>query len=320
VSSDAPVWPVLPVAEWKDSRDTLQLMTQVVGKIRLADTPLINHWWNVPLYVSANGLTTSLIPQQDNGFQIDFNLIEHQLVIVKTDGNQRSVPLRPGPIADFYSEVMSALDELRLCTQIWTMPVEITDAVPFESDLQHVAYDRAYVHRFWLALVQINRVFTLLRSRFVGKNSPVHLFWGSLDLAVTRFSGRRAPRHPGGAPHTGPEVMWEAYSHEVSSAGYWPGPDGEGVFYSYAYPEPPGFQKARVNPKAASFNLDLGEFTLPYTAVREAPDPDAVLLQFLQSTYEAAADLGKWDRDALERGRKPSHNAVSPADPLPTRP
>jgi Family of unknown function (DUF5996) len=312
MSSATPVWPALPVAEWRDSRDTLQLMTQVVGKIRLANTPLINHWWNVPLYVSARGLTTGLIPQQDHGFQIDFNLIEHQLVIAKTDGDERSIALRPGPIADFYSEVMYALDELRLSTPIRTMPVEIAGAVPFESDRQHVAYEGDQVQRFWLALVQIHRVFKVFRARFVGKSSPVHLFWGALDLAVTRFSGRRAPLHPGGAPHTRPEVMWEAYSHEVSSAGYWPGPDGEGVFYSYAYPEPSGYQKAQVLPKAASFNADLGEFTLPYAAVREASDPDAVLLHFLQSTYEAAADLGQWDRDALERGRIPMHNGASP--------
>jgi hypothetical protein len=312
MSCEALVWPALPVAEWGDSRDTLQLMTQVVGKIRLANTPVINHWWNVPLYVCARGLTTGLIPQQHHGFQIDFNFIEHQLVIARTDGDQRSIPLRPGPIADFYSEVMSALDELRLSTQIWTMPVEITGAVHFESDRQHVAYEGDQVRRYWLALVQINRVFKVFRSRFVGKNSPVHLFWGALDLAVTRFSGRRAPLHPGGAPHTGPEVMWEAYSHEVSSAGYWPGPDGEGVFYSYAYPEPPGYQKAQMLPQAASFDTDLGEFTLPYAAVREASDPDAMLLHFLQSTYEAAADLGRWDRDALERGRIPLHDAMSP--------
>ncbi|MCW2649761.1 MAG: hypothetical protein JWR32_737 [Mycobacterium sp.] len=183
------------------------------------------------------------------------------------------------------------------------MPVEVVDAVPFDSDQQHVAYDRVQVRRFWLALVQTTRVFEQFRSRFVGKVSLVHLFWGALDLAVTRFSGRRAPPHPGGAPHLGPEVMLEAYSHEVSSAGYWPGPDGEGVFYSYAYPEPPGYQTARVMPAAAAFDPGLGEFTLPYNVVREADDPDALLLEFLHSTYDAAADLGSWNRDDLERGR-----------------
>jgi hypothetical protein len=200
---------------------------------------------------------------------------------------------------------MVVLDQLRLTTQIWTMPVEIQDSVYFESDRQHVAYDPDQMRRFWLALVQMSRVFEEFRSRFVGKVSPVHVFWGALDLAVTRFSGRRAPLHPGGAPHCGPEVMWEAYSHEVSSAGYWPGPDGEGVFYSYAYPEPAGYPSAPVRPDAASFSADLGEFTLPYTTVRQAADPDAVLLEFLQSTYEAAADLARWDRDALERDRQP---------------
>jgi hypothetical protein len=296
-------WPELPVAEWADSRDTLQLMTQVVGKVRLANTPLINHWWNVPLYVSARGLTTSLIPYEHRGFQVDFDFLEHQLAVATTDGATRSIALRARPIADFYSEVMGVLDQLGLATEIWTMPVEIEGSIYFESDRQHVAYDPDQISRFWLALVQINRVFEKFRSRFVGKDSPVHLFWGALDLAVTRFSGRRAPPHPGGAPHCGPEVMWEAYSHEVSSAGYWPGPDGEGVFYSYAYPEPAGYRDVPVRPDAASFDTDLGEFTLPYTAVRQAADPDALLLEFLQSSYEAAADLARWDRDALERDR-----------------
>ncbi len=296
-------WPELPVAEWADSRDTLQLMTQIVGKVRLANTPLMNHWWNVPLYVSARGLTTSLIPYEHRGFQVDFDFLEHQLAVATTDGATRSIALRARPIADFYSEFMAALDQLGLATEIWTMPVEIEGSIYFESDRQHVAYDPDQISRFWLALVQINRVFEKFRSRFVGKVSPVHVFWGALDLAVTRFSGRRAPPHPGGAPHCGPEVMWEAYSHEVSSAGYWPGPDGEGVFYSYAYPEPAGYRDVPVRPDAASFDTDLGEFTLPYTAVRQAADPDAVLLEFLQSSYEAAADLARWDRDALERDR-----------------
>jgi hypothetical protein len=196
---------------------------------------------------------------------------------------------------------MAALGELGLSTEIWTMPVEIPGAIPFDTDEQHVAYDGDHAHRFWLALVQMNRVFEDFRSRYIGKVSPVHFFWGALDLAVTRFSGRTAPKHPGGAPHCGPHVMWEAYSHEVSSAGYWPGPDGEGVFYSYAYPEPPGYREASVSPAQATFDEALGEFTLPYTAVREADDPDALLLDFLQSTYEVAADKGGWDRKALER-------------------
>jgi len=294
-------WPELPVAQWEDTRDTLQLMTQVVGKVRMQNTPLTSHWWNVVLYLSARGLTTGLIPQGDKGFQMDFDFIDHQLMISTTQGERLSIALQPRPIADFYCEVMGGLDALGLSTEIWPMPVEIPDAIPFNTDTQHIAYDADAVHRFWLALVQITRVFEVFRSRFLGKVSPVHFFWGALDLAVTRFSGRPAPKHPGGAPNCGPHVMWEAYSHEVSSAGYWPGPDGEGVFYSYAYPEPAGYRDAAVSPAVASFDSGLGEFVLPYTAVRTAADPDAVLLEFLQSTYEIAADTAAWDRAALER-------------------
>ncbi|MGE5697854.1 MAG: DUF5996 family protein [Candidatus Sericytochromatia bacterium] len=303
MSDPALAWPELPVAQWADTRDTLQLMTQVIGKVRLANAPLMNHWWNVVLYVSARGLSTGLIPHADKGFSIDFDFIDHQLVVCTTGGDRRTVPLGPGPIAQSYREVMGVLDELGLSTHIWPMPVEIVGAIPFDTDHHHIAYDGDQVHRFWLALVQINRVFEVFRSRFIGKVSPVHLFWGALDLAVTRFSGRTAPKHPGGAPNCGPQVMWEAYSHEVSSAGYWPGPDGEGVFYSYAYPEPAGYRDARVAPGPAAFDEGLGEFTLPYTAVRQADDPDAVLLEFLQSTYEVAADLGNWGRAALERAQ-----------------
>ena len=297
----APVWPTIPVAQWADTRDTLQLMTQIVGKVRMTNTPVMSHWWNVVLYVSARGLSTGLIPHADKGFQIDFDFIDHQLVIATTTGDRRSVSLRPGPVAGFYREVMAALDELGLTTRIWPIPVEIPGAIPLDTDEQHVAYDGDAVHRFWLALVQINRVFEIFRARYVGKVSPVHFFWGALDLAVTRFSGRPAPKHPGGAPNCGPHVMWEAYSHEVSSAGYWPGPDGEGHFYSYGYPEPRGYRDAPVSPAEALFDPDLGEFLLPYTVVRKAPDPDAVLLEFLQSTYEIAANAGQWDRAALER-------------------
>jgi hypothetical protein len=297
----APLWPTIPVTDWADTRDTLQLMTQIVGKVRMENTPVMNHWWNVVLYVSARGLTTGLIPHADKGFQIDFDFVDHQLVIATTAGEGRSLSLRPGPIAHFYREVMAALDELGLSTRIWPMPVEIPGAIPLDTDEQHVAYDGDAVHRFWLALVQINRVFEIFRARYVGKVSPVHFFWGALDLAVTRFSGRPAPKHPGGAPNCGPHVMWEAYSHEVSSAGYWPGPDGEGHFYSYGYPEPRGYRDAPVSPAEALFDPDLGEFLLPYTVVRESSDPDAVLLEFLQSTYEIAANAGQWDRAALER-------------------
>lgn len=292
-------WPEIEVNQWADTRDTLQLMTQIVGKVRMVNTPKTSHWWNVVLYVSSRGLTTGLIPHGASGFQMDFDFIDHQLVVTTTTGARRSVPLA-GPSADFYGAVMSTLDELGLTTEIWEMPVEIPGAIAFDTDREHVAYDADAVHRFWLALVQMNRVFEVFRSRFIGKVSPSH-FWGAMDLAVTRFSGRDAPKHPGGAPNCGPEVMWEAYSHEVSSAGYWPGPDGEGYFYSYAYPAPDGFSAARVSPSAAYYDDGLGEFLLPYTAVREADDPDALLLEFLQSTYVAAADLGGWDRGALER-------------------
>ncbi|WP_124708622.1 DUF5996 family protein [Gordonia insulae] len=294
-------WPRIPVADWSATRDTLQLMTQVVGKIRMAHTPVMSHWWNVVLHVSSRGLTTGLIPYGSRGFTMEFDFIEPRLVVTTTTGESRSIPLRERPIADFYRDVMATLDDLDLRTDIWTMPVEIPDAIPFDVDHEHSAYDADAAHRFWLALVQMNRVFDEFRSRYVGKVSPSHFFWGACDLAVTRFSGRPAPKHPGGAPNCGPHVMWEAYSHEVSSAGYWPGPDGEGSFYSYAYPEPDGFRSARVGPDAASFDESLGEFLLPYTAVREAADPDAALLEFLESTYVAAADAGGWDRSALER-------------------
>jgi hypothetical protein len=298
-------WPEIPVAAWESSRDTLQLWTQVVGKVRLANTVPVNHWWNVPLYVSAVGLTTSLIPRGDRGFEIEFDFVAHQLDITVTDGSVRSMALEPRSVADFHHELMAHLDDLGLSTSIWTTPVEIPGAIPFEDDQEHAAYDADRVQAFWLALVQMERVFTQFRARFVGKCSPVHLFWGALDLAVTRFSGRGAPLHPGGAPNCGPFVMHEAYSHEVSSAGYWPGPDGEGVFYSYAYPDPVGFREALVSPGEASFHEGLGEFVLPYEVVRTADDPDATLLEFLQTTYEAAADLGGWDRDDLERRHWP---------------
>ncbi len=297
----AQAWPELVVSEWEATRDTLQLWTQVVGKIRLANTPLINHWWNVPLYVTSRGLGTGLIPHGGRGFQIDFDFVDHRLDITVTDGSSATVGLQPMSVATFHREVMARLDQLGLSTVIWTMPVEIAGAVPFEIDEQHGDYDADAVQRFWLALVQMNRVFEVFRARYIGKVSPVHLFWGALDLAVTRFSGRVAPPHPGGAPNCGPQVMWEAYSHEVSSAGYWPGPDGEGVFYSYAYPEPAGYRTTPVTPPAAHFDETLGEFTLPYAVVRTAPDPDAVLLAFLQSTYEAAAERAQWDRASLER-------------------
>jgi hypothetical protein len=303
-------WPSLPVAEWAQTRDTLQLWTQIVGKVRMADTPTINHWWNVPLYVTAGGLTTSLIPHPDGpSFQIDFDLHRHQLQILTCTGEARSFPLESRPVAGFYAELMERLDDLGVATAIWPVPVEIEGAIAFTDDQVHKTYDPDQAHRFWLLLVQAERVFQVFRSRFIGKASPVHLFWGALDLAVTRFSGRTAPPHPGGAPNCGPQVMHEAYSHEVSSCGYWPGGEGEGLFYSYAYPEPPGYRDVTVAPAEAGFSEALGEFVLPYEVVRRASDPDAVLLDFLQSTYEAAAGCADWDRHALERQGPPPTSA-----------
>ena len=283
---------------------TLQLWTQVVGKIRLALTPWLNHSWHVALYVTARGLTTSPIPYGDAAFQIDFDFIDHVLSMHTSEGDARRLPLRPMAVADFYAQVFAALGELGIDVAIDTMPCEIADCVAFDADRAHAAYDRDYANRFWRVLVAAHEVMAHFRTGFLGKASPVHFFWGSFDLAVTRFSGRRAPRHPGGVPHLPDAVAREAYSHEVSSAGFWPGggPIDYPAFYSYAYPAPEGFAAARVQPEAAFFSKELGEFILPYDAVRTARDPDAALMEFLQSTYEAAADLGKWDRAALECG------------------
>ena len=303
-------WPSIPVAGWQDTRDTLQLYTQVVGKIRLANEPLVNHWWNTTLYVTATGLTTSVMPHPTgSAFQIDFDFCAHRLDISTVDGASRSLRLEDRPVADFFEAVMAMLDELGLATTIWPVPVEIPDAIPFADDRTHNRYDPDAVHRFWLALVEMQRVFNTFRARFVGKASPVHLFWGALDLAYTRFSGRAAPAHPGGAPNCGPHVMLEAYSHEVSSCGYWPGPPGEeGVFYAYAYPEPPGYRDTHITPERARWDDGLGEFILPYETVRTADDPDAVLLAFLQSTYDAAATTAQWDRTALDRANGTDHH------------
>ena len=296
-------WPSIPVSGWQDTRDTLHLYTQVVGKVRLANEPLSNHWWNIPLYVTARGLTTSLMPHPTGGaFQIDFDFVDDRLIVETIEGNVRTLDLVPRPVADFYDALMSMLADLGVTTEIWPVPVEIEGAIPFTEDRVHASYDADAVRRFWLALVDMERVLKMFRSGFVGKCSPVHLFWGALDLALTRFSGRPAPPHPGGAPNCGPHVMHEAYSHEVSSCGYWPGPPGEeGVFYSYAYPEPKGYRDAPVAPVGARWDDGLGEFVLPYEAVRTSPDPDRTLLEFLQTTYIAAATTARWDRGALER-------------------
>jgi Family of unknown function (DUF5996) len=295
-------WPSLPYAEWRDTCATLHMWTQVIGKIRLAQAPLINHWWQVPLYVTSRGLTTSPIPYGTRTFQIDFDFIDHRLVIETSDGATEGFALCPSTVADFYGEVFQRLKALGLGIRIWTTPVEIPDPIPFEQDLIHATYDPDYTNRFWRVLVQADRVFTAFRARFVGKASPVHFFWGSFDLAVTRFSGRRAPLHPG-APNVSDRVTREAYSHEVSSCGFWPGGPGleQPIFYSYAYAEPPGFRDALVHPAAAFYSQDFGEFILPYDAVRQAAEPDRALLNFLQSTYEAAANSAHWDRAALER-------------------
>lgn len=302
-------WPAIPLDAWSDTRDTLHLYTQVVGKVRLAHAPLTNHWWNATLYVTARGLTTSLIPHASGRtFQIDFDVIEHRLDVATTAGETRSLALADRSVADFHAAVMEMLDELGLTTPIWPVPVEIPGAIPFADDRVHARYDADAVSRFWRALVEIERVFAVFRARFVGKASPVHLFWGALDLAYTRFSGRTAPPHPGGAPNCGPHVMLEAYSHEVSSCGYWPGgPGDEGVFYAYAYPEPPGYRDTAIVPDGARWDDQLSEFVLPYELVRTATDPDAALLSFLQSTYEAAADAARWDRAALERPNGADH-------------
>ena len=289
-------WPKLFLEDWTDTRETLQRWTQIVGKIRIARTPLINHWWNSTLYVTARGLTTSLMPP---GFEIGFDFVDHQLVIETTGGARRSVALRPRSVADFYADVNAQLADLDLTTPIWTMPVEIPDEnTKFEADEKHASYDGDAANAFWRMLVASHAVMTEFRGRFIGKCSPVHFFWGGLDLAVTRFSGRAAPAYTSPAPNCGPHVMLEAYSHEVSSAGFWPGGEGEGLFYSYAYPVPPDFASAAAE---LAYDKTLGEFVLPYTDVRTAADPEGVLVHFLQRSYEAAAERLDWDRAKLER-------------------
>jgi len=301
--ADANRWPELPLAAWKDTCDTLHLWTQIVGKVRLAQTPWINHSWHVVLYVTARGLTTSPIPYRGRAFQIDFDFIDHVLWVRTSDGHFRQIMLTPKSVAEFFSELLTALAELGLDVHISTMPCEIAGCIPFDQDNTHGSYDRDYANRFWRTLLSTYEVLKRFRSGFVGKVSPVHFFWGSFDLAVTRFSGRRAPPHPGGVPHLPDVVTREAYSHEVSSAGFWPGGGGpmtDAAFYSYAYPPPEGFASAAIRPAGAYFSKELGEFILPYQMMRTASDPESTLMAFLQSTYEAAANLGHWDRAALE--------------------
>src|ERR1700739_4184833 len=295
-------WPELPTAAWRETYDTLHLWTQIVGKIRFAGSPWLNHSWHVALYVTARGLTTSPIPDGISAFQIDFDFIDHVLRISDSDGGERQFALAGQSVASFYASLMAALAELGIHVTIDEMPNELPEPVKFSQDRNDATSDPVAVRRFFQILVNADRVFKQFRTGFLGKASPVHFFWGSFDLAVTRFSGRRAPRHPGGVPHLSDDVASDAYSHEVSSAGFWPGSGAIDypAFYSYAYPEPPGFRSTRVKPDAAFFSASLGEFVLPYDAVRLSGDPDQALLDFLQSTYEAAANAAKWDRDALE--------------------
>ena len=295
-------WPDIPFEPWKDSCTTLHLWMQIVGKYRLSRTPWINHSWQATFYVTSRGLTTSLIEAGSHSVQFDFDLIEHRLIGSSTDGSTASFALEPMTVAEFYDRFLALTDELGVRIEIHGTPNEISDPIPFAKDTKHASYDADAVHRFWRALVQIDRVFKCFRTGFLGKVSPVHLFWGSFDLAVTRFSGRVAPMHPGGIPGLPDVVTREAYSHEVSSAGFWPGggPVEYPAFYSYAYPTPAEFSIQPVAPAETFFDQKAGEFLLPYSVVRNAPDPDQMLLNFLETTYDAAARLGRWNRAELE--------------------
>ncbi|MGI9088712.1 MAG: DUF5996 family protein [Chthoniobacterales bacterium] len=294
-------WPALPFAEWQATAETLQLWTQIVGKIRLSLTPWINHSWHVTLYLTARGLTTSPIPHGLYTFELRFDFVAHELRIVKSDGALRVLKLRAQSVAEFYRELMDALERLELSVKIDRMPNELPDPIPFERDEEQRSYDPVWANRFWRVLLQSDRVFQKFRARFCGKCSPVHFFWGSFDLAVTRFSGRPAPPHPGGIPHLPDVVTREAYAQEVSSLGFWPGNAASPtpLFYSYAYPEPPGFAEAKVRPNETSYLAQLHEFILPYEMVRAADSPDDAILEFAQSAYDAASLCGKWDREAL---------------------
>jgi hypothetical protein len=294
-------WPALPLAAWKDTYDTLHMWMQIVGKVRLALTPLINHWWEVPLYVSARGLTTSAIPYSAGIFEVEFDFIEHVLRIETSTGDTEILELAPRSVADFYREFMGSLKSLGIEVKIWPMPVEVPNPIRFDQDTTHKSYDPVYAERFWRVLVGIAPIFQEFRARFIGKDSPVHFFWGSFDLAVSRFSGRRAPERPGADV-----ITREAYSHEVSSVGWWPGSGGveNPSFYAYAAPEPAGYKDSPVKPAQAGYNDQLKEFLLSYDDVRNAPDPRAALLDFCQSTYEGAANLAHWDCAALERSVK----------------
>lgn len=304
---DNETWPDLPLETWKDTFATLHLWTQIVGKIRLARSPWLNHSWHTTLYVTSRGLCSSPIPYEGRSFELEFNFISHQLDLRSSDGRSATVPLRPQTVATFYGLVMKALHRLDLDIRISRKPCEIPDPISFDRDEVHGSYDAESAQRFWRVLMQVDRVFKIFRTRFIGKGSPVHYFWGAADIAVTRFSGRTAPEHPGGVPGLADWVTREAYSHEVSSCGFWPGGGALAypMFYSYAYPEPAGFPEAPVGPEGASYSTDFREFVLPYNRVAGAASPDDTLLEFLQTTYEAAAKLGGWDRASLERTRTP---------------
>ncbi len=295
-------WPALPLNDWKDTYATLHMWTQIVGKVRLAQCSNLNHWWNVTLYVSPCGLTTGPMPYGGQAFEIEFDFIGHHLVLRTSDHESRRMALKPQTVADFYSAFMEMLHGAGIEIAIWTTPVEVADPIPFEKDTIHASYDPEYANRFWRILLQSDRIMKEFRSRFLGKSSPSHFFWGSFDLAVTRFSGRTAPQHPG-APNVSDRVTREAYSHEVSSCGFWPGggPIDDPAFYAYAYAEPPGFADWKLEPESAFYDPAMHEFFLPYDAVRESESPDRTLLTFFQSTYEAAAQLSKGDRISLER-------------------
>lgn len=293
-------WPALRVDSWADTRDTLHMWLQIVGKLRLAGAPMLNHWWQTTLYVTPRGLTTGSIPDGQRTFSADLDLHDHVLRLDTDGGRRAAIALEPKSVATFYGEVVAALSELGIEVTITASPNEVDPAIPFAQDEQHASYDAEAVHLFWRQLVQADRVLQRFRGRYASKVSPVHLFWGAMDLACTRFSGRPAPRHPGGAPNCGDWIMVEGYSHELSSCGFWPGGGEEGAFYAYAYPEPDGFRDHPVTPAEASYTAEYGQYLLPYEAVRTAADPDATLLGFLQSTYEAAAEHGGWDRETLE--------------------
>ena len=296
-------WPALPLDSWRDTYETLHMWTQIVGKTRLALAPRENHWWQVAQYVTSRGLTTSAIPIGSGTFTVDFDFLDHTLIVTTSDNATGVLPLIPRSVADFYQEYLELLRSLDIQVRIWPVPVEVERWIPFPDDRTHTSYDAAAATRAWRVLVSADRVLKRFRGRFLGKSSPVHFFWGSFDMAATRFSGRRAPLHPGGAPNLGAWVMQEAYSHECSSAGFWPGGTAhpEPVFYSYAYPEPREFRSCPVEAAGARYDEALGEFILPYESVRNAISPEDAVLGFLQTTYAAAADRGGWDRAALER-------------------